>query len=209
MAGYNLCSAREVMNLLIRAAFVVGAIFVGANLINYSVLGNTGDYLPGGARMGEWKAATIREACYPALEHIERDAALPKLASNDHRVDWRDLSRAQEMTAALHCYLVTHPNAICEKNNRAYIVDYINRYYAKFDEMIDVAKRYGESEISTVKNLWDRPRNRAISAALRQDAGSGRLIKADFGWSTPAAIKSMLDQYKGKTDNCPQSIAKT
>ena len=32
------------------------------------------------------------------------------------------------MTAALHCYLVTHPNAICEKNNRAYIVDYINRF---------------------------------------------------------------------------------
>ena len=41
------------MNLLIRAAFVVGAIFVGANLINYSVLGNTGDCLPGGERMGE------------------------------------------------------------------------------------------------------------------------------------------------------------
>ena len=37
------------------------------------------------------------------------------------------------MTAALNCYLVTHPNAICERNNRAYIVDYINRYFAKFD----------------------------------------------------------------------------
>jgi hypothetical protein len=192
------------MNFLMRAAFVAGGIFVGANLINYAVLGNTGDYLPGGARMGEWKAAKIRETCYPALEHPERDGALPKLASSDHRVDWRDLTRAQEMTAALNCYLVTHPNAVCEKNNRAYIVDYINRYFAKFDEMIDIAKRYGETEISTVKNLWDSPRNRAITAALMQDAGSGRLIKADFGWSAPAAMKSMLDQYKGKADNCPK-----
>lgn len=193
------------MNLLMRAAFVVGAIFVGVNLLNYFVLGNTADYLPGGERMGEWKAAKIREACYPALEAPERDGQLPKLTRIDHRVDWRDLTRAQQMTAALNCYLVTHPNAICEKNNRAYIVDYINRYFAKFDEMIDIAKRYGESEISTVRNLWDSPRNRAISAALKQDASSGRLIKADFGWTMPAAMKSIFDQYKGAADNCPKA----
>jgi hypothetical protein len=193
------------MNLLMRAGFVVGAIFVGANLINYSVLGNTGDYLPGGARMGEWKAARIREACYPAFVVSERDATLPLLTTNDHRVAWQDLKQARTLTTALHCYLVTHPNAICEKNNRAYIVDYINRYFSKFDEMVDIAKRYGESEITNVKNLWDSPRNRAISAALIQDASSGRLIKADFGWSTPAAMRPMLDQYKGKTDNCPRA----
>jgi hypothetical protein len=193
------------MNFLKRAAFVVGAIFLGVNLLNYFVLGHTGDYLPGGERMGEWKAAKIREACYPTLEHPERDGQLPKLSTREHRVDWRDLNRAVEMTAALNCYLVTHPDAICERNNRAYIVDYINRYFAKFDEMIDIAKRYGESEISTVKNLWDSPRNRAINAALMQDTSSGRLIKADFGWTTPAAMKSMLNQYKGTTDNCPRA----
>ena len=55
------------MYLLKRAAIFVGAIFVGVNLINYFVLGHTGDYLPGGERMGEWKAAKIREACSPAL----------------------------------------------------------------------------------------------------------------------------------------------
>ena len=134
-----------------RVASVLGGIFLGINLINYFVLGNSGDYLPGRERMGEWKEAKIREACYSALEAPERDSLLPKLTSNEHRVDWRDLNRAKEMTAALNCYLVTHPNAICERNNRAYIVDYISRYFAKFDEMIDTAKRYGESEISTVK----------------------------------------------------------
>jgi ABC-type proline/glycine betaine transport system substrate-binding protein len=196
------------MNLLMRAAFVVGAIFVGANLINYSVLGNTGDYLPGGERMGVWKAAKIREACYPAFAVSERDGTLPKLTTNDHRVAWQDLSETKTMTTALHCYLVTHPNAICEKNNRAYIVDSINRYFSKFDEMIEIAKRYGDSEITTVKNLWDSPRNRAIAAALRQDAGNGRLIKADFGWTVPAAMRSIFDEYKGATDNCARYAAK-
>ena len=102
------------------------------------------------------------------------------------------------MTAALNCYLVTHPNAICERNNRAYIVDYINRYFAKYDEMLDIAKRYGDAEISTVRNLWDSPRNRAINAALTQDASRGRLIM-------PTAMKSMLDQYQGTSDNCPKA----
>ena len=193
------------MYLLKRAAFVVGGIFVGVNLLNYFVLGHTGDYLPGGERMGEWKAAKIREACYPALEHVERDGQLPKLSTDRHRVDWRDLTRTIEMTAALNCYLVTHPNAVCERNNRAYIVNSINRYFAKFDEMMDIAKRYGEAEMSTVRNLWDSPRNRSIKAALMQNTSSGRLIKADFGWTTPEAMKSMLSQYNGTADNCPRA----
>lgn len=188
-----------------RVAFILGAIFVGLNLVNYFVVGNTGDYLPGGERMGAWKAAKIREACYPALMSAGRDTTLPTLVSNDHRVAWQDLREAKNMTAALYCYLVTHPNAVCEKNNRAYIVDYINRYFAKFDEMIDIAKRYGEAEVTTVRNLWDSPRNRAITAALKQDAVNGRLIKADFGWTTPGAMKSIFDQYSGAADSCPKA----
>lgn len=193
------------MDLLKRAAFALAGIFLGINLINYFVLGHTGDYLPGGERMGEWKQAAVREACYPALENPESDPLLPNLTTAEHRVDWRELTRAKEMTAALNCYLVTHPNAVCERNNRAYIVDYINRYFAKVDEMMNTAKRYGEAEMATVRNLWDSPRNRAITAALVQDTGSGRLIKADFGWSVPAAMKPMLDRYKGPTDNCPRA----
>ena len=55
------------MNFLFRAAFVLGGIFVGTHLLNYYVLGNSGDYLPSGPRMGEWKEAAVREKCYPAL----------------------------------------------------------------------------------------------------------------------------------------------
>ena len=193
------------MNFLKRAAFVLGGIFLGINLLNYFVLGQTGDYLPGGPRMGEWKEARMREACYPALESPERYELLPKPPTADHRLDWRDLNRARDMTAALNCYLVTHPNAVCERNNRAYIVDYINRYFSAFDDMMSAAKRYGETEMSTVRKLWDSPRNRAITAALMQDTGNGRLIKADFGWTAPTAMKPMFEQYKGTADNCPRA----
>ena len=37
------------------------------------------------------------------------------------------------------------------------------------------------------------------------NTGNGRLIKADFGWSTPKAMQPMLDQYKGTTDNCART----
>jgi hypothetical protein len=193
------------INLLKRVAFVIGAIFVGIHLINYFVLGNTADYLSSGERMGEWKKAKIREACFPALENAHRDPLRPKVSNGQHRIGWQDLTRAVDMTAALNCYLVTHPDAVCERNNRAYIVDFINRYFAKFDEMLSVAKTYGESEIRTVENLWDSPRNRAINAALASNINNGRLIKDDFGWTAPKAIKSMLGQYHGTTDTCPKT----
>ena len=73
--------------------------------------------------------------------------------------------------------------------------------------MIEVARRYGDAEISTVRNLWDSPRNRAINAALMRDAGNGRLIKAEFGWTMPTAMKSMLDQLQGHDRQLPQGIA--
>jgi hypothetical protein len=59
--------------------------------------------------------------------------------------------------------------------------------------------------MSTVRNLWDSPRNRAINAALATDAGNGRLIKSDFGWAVPAAMEPLLDQDEGSTDNCPRA----
>ena len=197
------------MGLLMRAVFVLGGIFLGINLINYFVLGHSGDYLPGGERMGEWKQAEIREACFPALESPERDGMLPSLPAREHRIGWQDIARAKEMTAALNCYLVTHPNAVCERNNRAYIVDYINRYFAKFDEMMGTARRYGDAELSNVRYLWDSPRNRAINAALMRDTGNGRLIKADFGWTAPSAMKPMLDRYNGTSDNCPRAASRS
>src|SRR5438094_127264 len=107
------------MKSLVRWALILCAAFVGIHLLNYLVLGNTADYLPRNGRLGEWKKATIREACYPALENPHLDNLLPGRPTEEHRIGWQDLERAINMTAALNCYLVTHPDAICDPNNRA------------------------------------------------------------------------------------------
>ena len=193
------------MKFLIRIGLLLCAAYVTLHLLNFFFINKSADYLPSNARMGEWKKAKIREACFIATESPWADPLASKRPTQDHRIDWRDLNRAVEMTAALNCYLVTHPNAICEPNNRAYIVDYITRYLAKSEEMLETAKRYGDSEIQTVRNLWDGPRNRAINAALANNINNGRLMKADFGWFTPDALKVQLNQYKSATDNCPKT----
>ena len=59
------------------------------------------------------------------------------------------------MTVALNCYVVTNAKAVCEPNNRAYVIDYIGKYYAKRDEMLSVAKQYGEAEIRNVRQVWN------------------------------------------------------
>jgi hypothetical protein len=192
------------MKFVLRLALVLCAALVGPYLIKYFIFG-TADFLPSNERMGEWKKAKIREACFSATEAPHRDPLLSKRPTQEHHIGWRDINRAIEMTAALNCYLVTHPDAICEPNNRAYIVDYIGRYLAKSNEMLDSAKRYGESEVQIVRTLWDSQRNRAINAALTSNINSGRLIKADFGWFPPSELKAKLEQYRGTTDNCPKS----
>lgn len=197
------------MTLIGRGLFVLGGIALGVLAINHFVFGNTGDLLPMSARMGEWRKAAIREACYPALEHPERDPLLPKLPSGAHRIEPADQRRATEMTAALNCYVVTNVNALCEPNNRAWIVDYIDKYYDKKDDMLAIARRYGDAEVRNVEQLWNSPRNQAIQAALVRNIRDGRLSKSDFGWSAPDALMPALSQYQKATDTCPPAKAGT
>lgn len=189
------------MHVLTRAAFVIIAIVVGTEILRVGVFG----YRPAwstNSRLGEWRQAKVRPACYGALEFPERDALAPRLPAGDHRIDTRDFHRAQEMTVALNCYLVTNPNAVCEPSNRTYIVDYIAKYYAKKDDMLTIAARYGQAEIRNVEQMWDSTRNRAIDTALKDNIRTGRLIKSDFGWSMPAALKPLFQQAAA-ADSCP------
>src|SRR5262245_7238607 len=110
------------MKFLSRLALVVCAVLAAPYLMKYLIHG-TVDFLPSNERMGEWKQAKIRETCFPAIENAFRDPLAPKRPTQEHHIGWQDLNRAIEMTSLLNCYLVTHPNAICEPNNRAYIVD--------------------------------------------------------------------------------------
>lgn len=190
------------MSFLSRGLFVVAGIIAGSTAINYFVLGNTADYGLPNARIGAWREAQVRTACYGALEHPERDAGRPLMPAGQHRIAPQDYSRMVEMTAALHCYLVTQRNAVCEPNNRAYIVDYIGKYYGKMDAMLDTAKRYGDGEVQNVRRLWNGDNNRQIYAALDAHIRTGRLAKSDFGFASPAPLKATFQQQSGAADSC-------
>jgi hypothetical protein len=190
------------MNLLWRAAFVVGGIVVGSTALNYFVLGNSDDYVWKNDRIGAWREGQVRPACYRAIEIASRDPLAPKPPAGPHRIDLLDASRAAEMTAALNCYLVTQGNAVCERNNRAYIVNYIRKYFDKQREMMDTAAPYGIDEIRNVRLFWDSERNRAITAALTDHVRSGRLVKADFGSSIPHPLRPLFEQHAKATDAC-------
>jgi hypothetical protein len=53
------------MNFLLRVAFVFGAIFLGVNLVNYFVLDQTADYLPGGDRMASGSRPEYAKPVFP------------------------------------------------------------------------------------------------------------------------------------------------
>jgi hypothetical protein len=189
------------MNLMWRALFVVAGIVVGSTAINI-VLGNSGDYLPGSARVGDWRNALVRTACYDALAIPEQAPGAPPRPTAPHRIDYQDYRRAVELAAALNCYLVTQTGAVCERNNRAYIVDYIGKYFDKMDAMLSTAARHGDDEVRYVKAMWNSQNNRSIAAALDDQIRNGRLNKSDFGWSVPAPLKAQLAASANAPDKC-------
>jgi hypothetical protein len=192
------------MSFFSRGLFVVAGIIAGSTAINYFVLGNTADYGLPSSRLGAWREAKVRPACFFATESPEKDPARPQLPYGQHRIAPQDYRRMVEMTAALHCYLVTKHNAVCEPNNRAYIVDYIGKYFDKMDSMLEAGARYGKDEVQNVKMLWDGQNNREINAALQEHVRAGHLIKSDFGWSSPAPMKALFEEYSDVQDSCPK-----
>jgi hypothetical protein len=113
------------MSFFSRGLFVIAGIVAGSVCINYFVLGNPIDIGLQNARLGAWKEGQVRTACFPALISPKQDRGNPQLPAGDHRITWQDHDRMVDMTAALHCYVVTQRNAVCNPDNRAYIVDYI------------------------------------------------------------------------------------
>ena len=191
------------MSFMSRGLFVVVGIIAGSTAINHFVFGNTADFGMPNSRLGAWREGVVRTACYGATESPERDPARPRLpVGSQHRIAPQDYSRMVEMTAALHCYLVTQRNAVCEPNNRAYIVDYIGKYYAKMDSMLETAKRYGDAEVQNVNRLWNGDNNRQIATALERHVSDGRLIKSDFGWSSPEPMKALFQKNPAAKDSC-------
>lgn len=188
------------MRFIQRALFVIVGIILGGYAL--TVFMNPGDALPRNSRMGEWRDATVRPACYDAVDALN-DPLLPKLPSSAKRVDFGDFARAVQMTAALNCYLVRQRDAICEPNNRAWIVDYLGKYYSKLDSVYSSAAKGGDAETQAVRQAFNSERNRAINVALEANIRDGRLAKGDFGWSAPGALKPLFEKYAGARDTCP------
>lgn len=188
------------MNFLGRIFFIIGGIAVGGYILN--ILINPADSLPRNARMGEWREAKVRPACYDAVENI-KDPLLPKMPSGTNHIDFGDFAQSVHYTAALNCYVVRERDAICEPNNRAWIVDYMGKYYSNRDKLFAAAGRHGDSEITLVKQALGSERNRAIAFTLENNIREGKLTKADFGWSVPKELKPLFDKYANVPDHCP------
>jgi len=190
------------MSFVSRALFVGIGIIAGAVALDYFVFGNTVHIGLAQARLGSESEAKVRPACFPALVSPKKDRDNPTLPYGQHRIAWQDHDRMVDMTAALHCYLVTQKDAVCDPDNRAYVVDYIERYFQKMDAMLETARRYGDDEVRNVRDLWDSANNRAIMAAIETHIRLGRLKRSDFGWSLPAALKPLFDRSVAGPDYC-------
>jgi len=68
------------------------------------------------------------------------------------------------MATALNCYIVLNKQAVCEKHNRAYIVDYVTRYFSFKRGTYNTAEEYGEQYRG---RIW-RARTQSSRSVLAQ-----------------------------------------
>jgi hypothetical protein len=190
------------MSFMWRAAFVVAGVVTGATALDYFVLGNAADYVMQNERIGAWREGKVRPACYDVFGAPQKDPLAPRLPAAEHHITIGDYLKTAEMTAALKCYVVTQAGAVCEPNNRAFIVTYIRRYFDKMDEMLRAAEKRGADEVKNVRALWDSHSNRMITAALDDHIRNGRLNKSDFGRTVPAQLLRQLEANKAVPDAC-------
>lgn len=154
-------------------------------------------------RVGEWKKAEVREACFKETEFANHNR--PRLPEN--RIGLQKISRGEMLATALGCYVISNKQAVCEKNNRAYIIDYISRYFAFKRETYETAKEYGERERKVVDLFWSNVGDQRIMRAIADHVENGRLNAGDFGWFAPAELKDLLAQHKGAPDKCATEVA--
>lgn len=189
-----------------RALFVVSAIIAGRSAIALYVEGPSAFLNTESVRVGDMREAKLRPACAIVRERPTRELGVP---ARPQRVDFYDYERALELSAALNCFLVTQTNAICERDNRAYVIHYVGEYFAKMDEMLSAAARNGDDNVREVRALWNGIHNRAAMDALETNIRNGKLHKSDFGWSrpAPAQLKPQLAQWAKATDGCAHQRA--
>jgi hypothetical protein len=191
-------------HLMRRVGFVVGAIMLG-HLVLYFVF-NAEAMMPRNKRLGDRSSSEVRNSCYVAPWRL-RDPELPQYPSDF--VTPPEAPAVREMTAGLFCQVVTKHDAVCDPDNRAYIVDFIGRYYGKREAMLATAKSKSAEQLDMMQRFWNSRRNQQIDAAIAAAIRDGKLHKSDFGWSPPAALKPLLSQYAKAPDRCPPQRSAT
>jgi hypothetical protein len=192
------------MSWVWRALFVIAAIVVGRTAIGYFFFDVSPTVRAETPRVGNWREAKLRPACQIVREAPTREVGVP---AKPMRVAWDDYERALELSAALKCFLVTQTNAVCERDNRAYVIHYVGEYFSKMDEMMSTAARHSEDTVREVRALWNAPTNRAAMDALDTHIRNGKLHTSDFGRSAPAQLKPQLTQWAKATDGCAHQRA--
>lgn len=192
------------MSWMWRALFVIGAIVVGRTAIGLYTEGASAFFNTETARVGNWREAKLRPACSIVREYPAREVGVP---ARPLRLFHEDYERALELSAALKCFLVTQHNAVCERDNRAYVIHYAGEYFSKMDEMLSAALRHGEEHVRQVRALWNAPNNKAAMDALDAHIRAGKLHTSDFGRSAPAQLKPQLAQWAKATDGCAHQRA--
>jgi hypothetical protein len=182
-----------------RALFVISAIVAGRTAIGLYTDGADAFFSRETPRVGNWHEAKLSPACSIVREQPQREVGVP---AKPFHVSHEDYLRALELSTALKCFLVTQTNAVCERNNRAYVIHYVTDYFAKMDEMLAEAPRYGDDNVQSVRALWNAPNNRSAMEALDAHIRSAKLHTSDFGRSAPTQLKPQLAQWAKVTDGC-------
>lgn len=103
----------------------------------------------------------------------------------------------------LLCALDHDPTAICDADNRAMVVDGVNRYMRSVDRLLkgDIPNKTRSAEdgltLGQIQSLRDR-----MAFAVEKQIRDGRLIKSDFGWFPSSAITEIFSRTTPLRDAC-------
>ncbi|HRF10492.1 MAG TPA: hypothetical protein PL193_17905, partial [Xanthobacteraceae bacterium] len=161
-----------------------------------------------GKRLGRAEVAPLYRACIHAVAQISelgpKTQVNPQILGMLMNMSFNNPEGYVGMFGPmLLCALEHDPTAICDADNRAMVVDGVNRYMRSFDRLLagDIPSKSRSADdnltLGQIQSLRDR-----IAFAVEKQVRDGRLIKSDFGWFPSAAITKIFAQVSPVRDAC-------
>jgi hypothetical protein len=144
----------------------------------------------GGARLGRAGVAPLMRQCMAKIEAVQdfmddNTEIDPGLVSIINRFGKRTRESNEDMAPYVHCLLERDPAALCDRDNRALVVESVNRFLRIDDGLM--------------RELAEK--NRARDGVERH-VREGRLARRDFGWFAPDSVKKLFEQIAPSPDRC-------